>query len=116
MTFGKGAIQQVVPLGGSDAPLPRWAWRRGGGSEGTTRGADGALMLTVARYTTPAGAPINGVGLRPARACRAGRLPPAIPALRGHAAALPGAHEALASALGADPCLRVAAGVLAARL
>ena len=107
-TFGKGKIQQVVSLGG-DEEEDSTGWRRWlphlAPDEPATSSA-GALSLTVARYTTPSGAPIDGQGLRPTRACRAGRLPPAVP----------GAPAALASALEADACLKVAAGVLAAQL
>ena len=119
-TYGKGKIQQVVSLGGDNdeggggGGGRRWWWPPGA-APASAASSSGALMLTVARYTTPSGAPIDGQGLRPARACRAGRLPPAIPAPR-LVGAVPGAAAALASALGADPCLRVAAGVLAAQL
>ena len=45
-TFGKGVIQTVLPLG--DPP-----------------GVDGGVAVTVARYRTPSGADINGVGIAP---------------------------------------------------
>ena len=45
-TYGKGVIQTVQPLG--DPP-----------------GAEGAVAVTVARYATPSGGDLNGVGVKP---------------------------------------------------
>jgi carboxyl-terminal processing protease len=43
-SFGKGSVQQVIPLG---------------------NGRDGALRLTTAKYYTPAGRSIQGAGIEP---------------------------------------------------
>ena len=53
-TYGKGTVQTVMPLSGG-----------------------GALKLTTARYYTPAGDSINGIGIEPDRVLGAARQPPA---------------------------------------
>lgn len=82
-TYGKGKIQTVYPL-----------------QDGS------ALFVTVARYVTPGNHVIDGRGIAPDAACRAGAAPGVgAPRL---AASLPGLADLLAAGLQDDPCVQQA--------